>query len=170
MENNMKDILKNTNFYYIAGPIVIGLWVLFVWFVSLPESEKNMAKYKAMWTDSQIPVEKILNLDPSRLEHEKLKGEDKDFDYASVVDKFATLAQIPESKYTLTGRGEKKVRGRKAISAELSIEQIDIARLAVFLSTIQLPWPDLQCDQLNLVKQKTGPDIWNATIKFTYFF
>lgn len=166
----MKDILRNTNFYYIAGPIVIGLWVLFVWFVSLPESEKNMAKYKAMWTKSQVPIEKILELDPSRLEHEKLKGEVKDFDYATVVDKFATLAQIPESKYTLTGRGEKKVRGRKAISAELSIEQIDIARLAEFLSTIQLPWPDLQCDQLSLVKQKTGPDIWNAKISFTYFF
>lgn len=166
----MKDILKNTNFYYIAGPIVIGLWVLFVWFVSLPESEKNLAKYKKMWTATQVPIEKILKLDPSRLEYKKLKGEDKDFDYASVVDKFATLAQIPESKYTLTGRGEKKVRGRKAISAELSIEHIDIARLAVFLSTIQLPWPDLQCDQLNLVKQKTGPDIWNAKISFTYFF
>ena len=166
----MKDILKNTNFYYIAGPIVIGLWVLFVWFVSLPESEKNMAKYKAMWTASQVPVGKILNLDPSRLEYEKLKGEDKDFDYATVVDKFATLAQIPESKYTLTGRGEQKVRGRKAISADLNIDQIDIARLAVFLSTIQLPWPDLQCDQLNLTKQKTGPDTWDAKVKFTYFF
>jgi len=166
----MKDILKNTNFYYIAGPIVIGLWVLFVWFVSLPESEKNLAKYKKMWTDTQVPIEKILKLDPSRLEYKKLKGEDKDFDYASVVDKFATLARIPESKYTLTSRGEKKVRGRKATSADLSIEQIDIARLAVFLSTIQLPWPDLQCDQLNLAKQKTGPDIWNAKISFTYFF
>ncbi len=166
----MKDILKNTNFYYIAGPIIIGLWVLFVWLVSLPESEKNLAKYKAMWTDTQVPIEKILNLDPSRLEHEKLKGENKDFDYATVVDKYATLAQIPESKYTLTGRGQKKVRGREAISADLSIKQIDISKLAVFLSAIQLPWPDLQCDQLNLIKQKTGPDIWNATIKFTYFF
>lgn len=166
----MKDVLKNTNVYYIAGPIVIGLWVLFVWLVSLPESEKNMAKYKKMWTASQVPIEKILTLDPSRLEHEKLKGEDKDFDYATVIDKFATLARIPESKYTFAGRGEKKIRGRKAISADLSIEQIDIAKLAVFLSAIQLPWPDLQCDQLNLVKRKTGPDTWDAKIKFTYFF
>ena len=166
----MKDILKNTNFYYAAAPIVIGLWVLFVWFVSLPESEKNMAKYKAMWTASQVPVGKILVLDPDRLEHEKLKGGDKDFDYAFVIDKFATLAQIPESKYTFTGRGEKKVRGRKATSADLNIDQIDIAKLAVFLASIQLPWPDLQCDQLNLVKRKTGPDTWDAKIKFTYFF
>ena len=166
----MKDILKNTNFYYIAGPIVIGLWVLFLWAVSLPESEKNLEKYKKMWTASQVPIEKILNLDPGRLEYEKLKGEAKDFDYATVVDQFATLAQIPESKYSLTGRGQKKVRGRKAISADLSIKQIDIAKLAVFLSAIQLPWPDLQCDQLNLIKQKSGPDVWNASIKFTYFF
>jgi len=167
----MKDILKNTNFYYAAGPVVIGLWALFVWGVALPESEKNLTKKNKEWTASQAVIKKILDLDPGRLEYEKLKGENKDFDYAAVVDQFATLAKIPESTYSLTGRGQKKVRGRKAISADLSIKPISTEKLAVFLSAIQMPWPDLQCDQLNLVKQKAaGPDTWNASIKFTYFF
>jgi len=163
-------MLKNTNFYYIAGPVVIGLWVLFVWGMALPESEKNLEKYKKMWTASQAPIEKILNLDPDRLEYEKLKGAAKDFDYATVIDQFATLAKIPESDYSLTGRGQKKIRGRKAISADLTIKPISTEKLAVFLSAIQMPWPDLQCDQLNLIKQKVGPDVWKASIKFTYFF
>ena len=166
----MKDVLKNPNFYYIVVPTLAAVWSLYLWGGALPAAEKKFAKYKKQWELSQVQIEKILTLDPGRLEYEKLKSEGKDFDYAKAVDRFATLAGIAESKYSLTGRGQKKVRGRKAISADLTIKQIDIAKLAVFLSSILQPFPDLQCNQLNMKKQKGGPDIWNASVKFTYFY
>jgi len=32
------------------------------------------------------------------------------------------------------------------------------------------PWPDLQCEQLKLTKEKGGPDVWKADMKLTYYY
>ena len=166
----MKDYLKNPNFYYIAIPVITAVWAVYAWSMSLPGAQEKFDKYRGIWQGTQTQIARILKIDSDRLDYEKLKGSSKEFDYATVMDRFTTLAKIPESRYSLTGRGIKKVRGRKVSSADVKINDINIEKLAVFLTSMLQPWPDLQCEQLNLTKQKSGPDVWDVTMKFTYYY
>ena len=132
--------------------------------------DKKWDKQKQEDRGAQDQIVRILTLDPDRLEYEKQQDQNRDFDYATAVDKFAKLWKIPSSNYSLQDRREIKRRGRKSKSANLTIKPIDIERVAQFLSTILVPWPDLQCDILTLTKLPDGPDVWKADVKFTYYY
>ena len=60
--------------------------------------------------------------------------------------------------------------GQKSQSARVSLKDVNVTQVANFLSTIQLHWPDLQCNTLKLTKRKDSPDSWDADFDFKYYF
>jgi hypothetical protein len=146
------------------------LWVLLTWTVSLDTVEKEWQRKRRGRKDAQIQMARILALDPERLEYENQEGASVEFDYANAVEKFTRAWKIPLSNYSLQDGREIKRGGRKTKGASVSIKPVDVETFTQFLSAIMLRWPDLQCDQLKLTKQKDGPDSWKVDIKFTYYY
>ncbi|MHC5059852.1 MAG: hypothetical protein ACYTFK_02040 [Planctomycetota bacterium] len=166
----MRDYYKNPNFYYMIIPLAVALWALFTWGVSLPAAEKNWDKKQKQHKDAETWIARILELAPQRLDYQIQQGDSKEFDYASAVDHFAQACKIPETDYTLQAGRETKRGGRKIKSANLKIKPVDVGKFAQFLSQLLFQWPNLQCEQLKLAKEKGGPDLWKADMKFTYYY
>jgi len=166
----MKDYYKNPNFYYAIIPLAAVAWAVFAYGVSLPAAQKNWDKKQKQYKDAQAEITKILTLAPERLEYQKQEGALQEFDYATAVEQFARSCEIPPSDYSLQAGRATKRGGRNTKSANLQIKPIDVERFALFLSEMLFQWPDLQCEQLKLTKQKGGPDVWKADIKFTYYY
>ena len=70
----MKEFYKETNFYFIIVPALATLWAVLTWAVSMPTSEKKWQRAFDHYNDSQTQVERILTLDPERLNFEEQKG------------------------------------------------------------------------------------------------
>ena len=166
----MQEFYKKTNFYFVLIPAIATLWAVLTWAISNPTAAKEWTRAQKDYKQAQDIVAKIIDIDPERLEFEKQKGKSAQFDYATTVEKYAQQWKIPPSNYSLQSGREMKRGGQKTKGASLQINPTDVATFTQFLSSMMYRWPDLQCDQLNLIKQKAGPDMWNATIKFTYFF
>jgi len=166
----MKDYYKNPNFYYTLIPLAAALWAVFTWSVSLPAADKNWDRKQKQHKDAQGWITKILELAPERLEYQTQQGASRQFDYAAAVEQFAKLCQIPPSDYSLQAGRETKRGGRKTKSATIKIKPVDVGRFAQFLSKMLFQWPDLQCEQLKLTKEKGGPDVWKADLKLTYYY
>jgi len=166
----MRDYFKNPNFYFVLLLLAAALLAVYAWSVSMPDAQSNWQKKQKQYEETQGWIKKILALAPERLEYQTQKGASQDFDYAASVQEFAAGCQIPPSDYSLQAGRETKRRGRRAKSANLQIKPIDVGNFAEFLSKMLFRWPDLQCEQLKLTKQKGGKDVWKADIKFTYYY
>ena len=166
----MNDYLKNPNLYYILIPAIAAAWAVYTWTMAVPKAQKEWTELQQSYNKAQLTITDMLKLDSDRLDYEKLKGDSKEFNFETEVDHFATLAKIPSSNYKFTGRAERERGDKRTKGANISINPVDIQKLAIFISSILTPWPDLQCDSLRLTKQTSGPDIWKADIKFTYYY
>jgi len=166
----MKDIHKNPILYYIAAPLLIGIWPLLVWMVYLPETEKKWEKEKTQYEKAQKVIEKILTIDPERLDFSGSKAKSAKFDYTSAVDSIAGQYRILATDYTISSRPVVTSGGRKSQSAKVIIKEVDIVRFAKFLSMIQLRWANLQCTQVKLTKKKGLADSWKVDLDFKYYF
>lgn len=167
----MKDIHKNPILYYIAIPVLIGIWPLLVWGIYLPnarqELQQDMATYK---NDAEPVMMEILNLDPGRLDSVDPNENAAEFNYDNVVDRVASSCGIPPSKCELDARPIQESSGKKSQSANVTLSQIDITTFARFLSTIQMRWPKLQCTKI-VFSQKPGlPDMWDVNVDFKYYY
>ena len=60
--------------------------------------------------------------------------------------------------------------GQKSQTANIILKQIDITRFAEFISTLQLRWPNLQCEMVKLTYLKGLKDAWKVDVKFKYYF
>ena len=166
----MKDYYKNPNFYYMLIPLAVALWAVFTWSVSLPAADKNWDRKQKQHEEAGAWITKILELAPERLEFQQQQGASSQFDYATAVEQFAKVCRIPPSDYTLQAGRETKRGDRKTKSATIKIKPVDVGRFAQFLSKMLFQWPDLQCEQLKLTKEKGGPDVWKADMKLTYYY
>lgn len=166
----MRDYYKNPNFYYIMVPVLACIWVIFASTVSLRAANNKWDKQKKEYDRSQELITKILTLDPERLNYESQKAGSSEFDYSSAVEEIAKLCKISSSNYSLRGGKALKRRGKSTKTANITIDIIDIEKLAQFLSQILMRWPNLECDVLSITKQKKAKDAWKATMKFTYIF
>ncbi|MHC4571348.1 MAG: hypothetical protein ACYS0C_04640 [Planctomycetota bacterium] len=166
----MTDIYKNPTLYYILVPVIAALWSLLVWGVHLPDAERNWQAEKAQYKKAQNIIEEILKLDPDRLEFADSKTAAAEFDYASAVEKIASLCRIPSTNYKLSSRPIANSGGQKSQSAQVNLKQIDIVRFAKFLSTIQLRWANLQCSKVKLTKKKGLPNTWDVDLEFNYYY
>jgi len=166
----MKDIFKNPTLYYILVPAMAGLWPLLVWAFYLPNAEKNWNSGVEQYKKAQNLIAEILTLDHERLALAEAPDSKDEFDYARSVAIVAAQCNIPAGNYSQDSGAVIESSGQKSQSAKVVLKDVDIARFARFLSTIQLRWANLQCTQVKLTKKKGVPDIWVADLDFKYYY
>ena len=166
----MKDIYKNPILYCILVPIVIALWPLLVWAVRLPEAKKNLKDEMKQYEEAKNIIGEILTIDPGRLEAVDSKKAVAEFDYAVAVERIASSCGIPSTSYDISSKPARTTGGQKTEDALVVLREIDIARFARFLSTLQLRWANLQCEKITLTKNKGLPDVWKVDLNFKYYY
>ena len=166
----MKEFYKKPEFYYFILPFFVAVWILTSAFLSLPTAK---SKFKRA-TEDQGKINgyltTIITREPERLKFDELKKSTEEFDYGEVIDGFAKLYGITPSSYSLQAQGRIKKGKQLSQGANITISEIDVTKFAMFLSSMQQTWPDLQCNTLSLNKHKNEKDMWKATMKFTYVF
>ena len=98
------------------------------------------------------------------------KASASEFEYANAVDKVATSCKISSMDYELSAKPPRTSKGQKTQSCHVELKQVDITRFARFLSTIQLRWANLQCENVTLTKGKDRPDTWKVDLDFKYYY
>ncbi len=169
----MKDIYKNPILYYILVPALIGLWPLFVWAMYLPAAEKSVKDQLAQDRKAEAIMIEILTLVPERAKSADPNDPNSvgtEFTYAKEIDGAARSCGIQSGNYKLNSGMLITSRDQESQSASISLKQIDIVKLARFLSVIQLDWPNLQCNRVKLTKKQGLPDMWDVDIEFKYYY
>lgn len=165
----MKDKLKNPNLYYIAVPILAGIWALLAGFVFYPGAVKAWEEdAKPVYTESQQWMLKLIELQPQRLQFQVEQGKDGEFDFGQSIDLLTMLFEIPPSKYTLSVRKAVNKGGKKSRTATMAIKELDIETTGRFVSAMLAISPDLKCDIISIDKAKSGKDNWNVDLTMTY--
>lgn len=168
---DIKEQLKNPNLYYIAVPAIAAVWALLAGAVFYPGSvDAWQEDAKTEYEKSQEYIEKILAIQPQRLQYQGDSKTSGKFDFGKVIDTLTQLFQISPSKFTLNVRPEVPKGGKRAKTATMNIKEINIEKMARFLSAMLTGWPDLKCDVLGLEKAKTGKDNWNVDLTLTYYY
>lgn len=170
MNRFIKDIYKNPTSYYILIPAVVALWPLLIWGASLPAANDRLDKELNDYKKAKAIMEEILELDPDRLQLADSKANIDEFDYARAVQQVANLCSITSANYRLNSGILITSGGQKSQSANIALKQVDIEKVAKFLSTIQLRWANLQCNRIKLTKKKGLPDAWDADLEFKYYY
>lgn len=166
----MKDIYKNPILYYIAVPVIVGLWPLLVWAIYLPNAQQDVEEQMAQYEKAEPIIMEIFTLEPERLEFTDANNTAADFTYGEAIDSIASLCRIQPSKYKLSTAMLMNVRGKKSQSASIDLKEIDIRKFARFFSLMQIRWPNLQCERLKLSKKQNVPDndMWDVDIELKY--
>ena len=166
----MKATFKNPNLYYILVPVLTAVWAVMAGFVFYPNSVKAYEEdIKPEYERTQEWIEKILTIQPQRLQFIGPDGTGRPFDFGEVITTLTLAFDIPTSRYTLNVRGEVSRAGKKARTATIEIKEINIEKMARLLSTMLSGWPDLKCELIGLEKAKTGKDNWNVDMTLTYY-
>lgn len=168
----MKDIFKNPILYYVAVPVMVSTWPLLVWAIYLPDARANVDEQVDQYKKAESIMMEILTLDPDRLEFADSNDAGTEFTYGNAVDKVANLCDIPPSKCDVHSGIIIETREEKSQSANVDLKQVDISKFSKFLSMIQFRWPSLQCESVTLSKKQnvTDNDLWDADIKFKYYY
>ena len=168
----MKDIYKNPILYYIAIPVIVGLWPLLVWAIYLPNAQKDVNEQLEQCELAEPIMMEIWTLEPDRLKFADANDTAAEFTYGEAIDRIASLCRIPPSKYNLSSAMVMTSKGQKSQSASIDLKEIDIRKFARFFSMIQLRWPNLQCERLKLNKKQNLPDndMWDVDIEFKYYY
>lgn len=169
----MKDTYKNPILYYIAVPIIVGLWPLLVWAAYLPAAREGIEDQMTQYQQAEVKMMEILTLDPDRLlEFADSNDTAAEFTYGAAVDRIARSCDIPSSKCDLHSATLMTTREQRSQDATVDLKEVDIVRFARFLSMIQLRWASLQCERAKLTKKQGMPnsDIWDVDIEFKYYY
>ena len=86
----MKDIYKNPTFYYIVVPIIVALWPLIIWGVSLPDANQSLDKELKDYEKAGALMAEILKLDPDRLALADVRVDAEEFDYARAIQQITS--------------------------------------------------------------------------------
>ena len=168
----MRDIYKNPILYYIAVPVLVGLWPLLVWAIYLPAAQDSVDKQMDQYKRAEPLMMEILTLDPERLEFAEPNETDTEFTYDGAVDKVARLCDISAGNCDVRTGIIVTARQQKSQTANIDLKEVGIVRFARFLSMIQLRWVDLQCESVKLTRKENlpGNDIWDVDVKFKYYY
>lgn len=167
----MNYFYKRSNFYFLAIPFAAAIWVLVTATILSGTSNKSWDKNKKTYEQGQVWIGKILVEDQDILKPKNQLDDGTEFNYTKVFLQFTGANSIPTSAYNYRTTSESKRKGKVTQSATLTIDTIKIEQLTRFLTEMLDTWPDLQCESLMLVKQKTGKDSWKIPeLKFTYTF
>lgn len=168
----MREIIRNPVLYYIAVPVMVGLWPLLVWAVYLPAVQEEIDQQITEYGRAEQIMIDILTLDPERLEFAEPNDTATEFSYVGVVSKVASLCDISADNWEVRTGVNVETRDQKSQTANVDLKQLDIVRFAKFLSMIQLRWANLQCESVKLTKKENLPsnDVWDVDIKFKYYY
>ena len=166
----MKDIYKNPILYYILVPAVLAVWPLLTATVYIPRVEENLKSEKKYYKDARTIMDKILYLDPGRLELSSGDNNAIKFDYPTAVDNAADTCSIASTNYQLSSKPERSTSGQKNQAASVTLKQVGVTTFAEFLSTLQLRWANLQCEDVTLTKKKDKLDSWKVDLNFKYYY
>lgn len=167
----MKDIFKKAIFYYVLVPVVIGLWPVWLLVLGIPASRSNLNKEIKDYNEAEKLVGEILGeLDPQRLDYAKARKGTDAFDYTAAIDQVTKFCGIAPNEYKLSSSPVRKMKGgQKSQDAAITVDRIDIERLAKFLSIMHMRWVNLQCTSVTLAKIKGEKDAWKADVRFVYY-
>ncbi len=165
----MKDILRQPTLYYIAVPALLFLWPLLMWFVYLPRTADTWEKEKKIYAEAHKTATKILTLDPERLTYGD-KKKSPGFDYTAAIDAAARKLAITSANYTISSKPIRRSEGRRTQDCQIIINEIDITRLAEFLSNLQVTWANLQCQKVTLTKKQGLKDAWKIDLSLKYYY
>ena len=163
----MRDVYKNHALYYVLVPIAVSLWPLLVRGVYLPKTQEQWESEKARYLRAQEIMEEILTLDRDRLDLTGPEDTVAEFDYAGAADRVARLYDI---SYTVTSRPIRTSGGQKTKNANVILRNVNITDFALFLTTIQFRWPNLECERITLLEKKGLRDRWDVTLEFKYYY
>ncbi|KPK36346.1 MAG: hypothetical protein AMJ65_16275 [Phycisphaerae bacterium SG8_4] len=168
----MRDIYKNPVLYYIAVPVLVGLWPLLLWAIYLPAACDRVGEQMDQYQQSESIMMEILALDPERLEFSEPNETDTEFTYDVAVDRVARLCDISAANCDVRTGVLVTTREQKSQSANVDLKEVNIVKFAKFLSMIQLRWVDLQCESAKLTRKENlpGNDIWDVDIRFKYYY
>lgn len=167
----MKDIYKKPIFYYVLVPVLLALWLLWLFAFGLPGAKDGYKKEAYEYREAQKLIGQILGeLDPQRLDYAKVKKEGDRFDYVAAIDQVTRFCGIAPNSYKLSSSPVRKMKGgQKSQDAAVAIDRIDIGRLANFLSVMRMRWASVQCTNISLTKLKGEKDAWKADVRFVYY-
>jgi len=168
----MKDLYKNPVLYYIAIPIIAGVWPLLVRGIYLPAAQKDVEEQIVQSKKAEPIMLDILSLDPERLEFADANDAAAEFTYGGAVDWVANICKIPPSAYNVSSSLIITANKQKTQSAKVDLKQVGVVRFAKFLSMIQLRWANLQCERVKLAKKEglADNDAWDVDIEFKYYY
>ena len=167
----MKDIYRKPIFYYIAVPLVIGILPLSIWLVYLPGAGESLKNDREAYEESKAVMGSILALDPTRLEFARENITEDKFDYGIAVERAAAKCGILPTNSKINVRPPRVVRGQKTQNAQVMLEDVDISSFAKFVTSLQITWPSLQCEKIDLTKQKGAvADRWDIDVSFKYYY
>ncbi len=168
----MRDIYKNPILYYVAVPVIVGLWPLLVWAIYLPAAQDGVAEQMDQYKRAESLMMEILTLDPERSESAEPNEIDTEFTYGAAVDRVAGLCDISAANCAVHTGVIVTTREQKSQTANVNLKLVDVVRFAKFLSMIQLRWADLQCESVKLTKKENLPDndMWDVDIRFKYYY
>ena len=167
----MKIDYKNPTVYYIAVPVIAGLWAVLAGFVLYPASIEAWEQSRSDFESVEKQIKQLIALQPKRLDYKvDQKAKPEEFDFTKTINDFARVFSISDSNYNLTVRGQTKRAGRETRSATIVIKTIDIEKLAQFLSAMLLRWPELKCEVLSVEKVKKTKNNWKVNMSMTYYY
>ena len=167
----MKIDYKNPTVYYVAVPVIAGLWAILAGFFFYPASIEAWEKSRSDFESVEKQIKQLVALQPKRLDYKvDQKAKPEEFDFTKTINDFARVFSISDSNYNLTVRGQTKRAGRETRSATIVIKTIDIEKLAQFLSAMLLRWPELKCEVLSVEKVKKTKNNWKVNMSMTYYY
>jgi hypothetical protein len=167
----IKDLYKKPIFYYVLVPAVPAIWLLWLFAFGLPGAKDNYKNEVEDYNKAEQLIGQILGeLDPQRLDYAKAKKSADQFDYVTAIDQVTRLCGIAPNNYKLSSSPVRATKGgQKMQDAAVTIDRIDIERLAKFLSVMRMRWVNLQCSNITLAKLKGEKDAWKADVRFMYY-
>ncbi|MHC4744357.1 MAG: hypothetical protein ACYS8Z_20775 [Planctomycetota bacterium] len=168
----MRDIYRNPILYYVAVPVVVGMWPLLVWAIYLPAAQDRVAEQMEQYEIAEAAMMDVLTLDPERLEFAEPNEAATEFSYGAAVDRVAGLCDIAADNKAIHTGVIVTTREQKSQTANVDLKLVDIEKFTKFLSMIQLRWADLQCESVKLTRKDKMPDndMWDVGIKFKYYY
>lgn len=167
----MKEIYKQPIFYYVGVTVLLAIWPIWLFVFGLPHTKENYKREVQDYNEAEKLIGQILGeLDPQRLDYAKAKKAGDKFDYVTAIDQITKVCGIAPNNYTLSSSPVRTTKsGQKTQDAAVTINKIDIERLAKFLSIMRMRWVNLQCTNITLSKLKGEKDAWKADVRFLYY-
>ena len=166
----MKALLKNPVLYYIAVPVLVGLWPILVAAVYLPQAKADKQTQIELYKKGQDIIEQIRTLDPDRLKLNEPNGTEVTFTYDVAVNQIAVLCNMTgisiylKPYYASDNRRPKNPDRQSRLKAG---RYHDICKIP-FADSDSLA--GLQCTNLKMDTKENLPDVWDITIDFKYYY